>query len=144
MASSVKVTSAVAARSPQARATFSIVAPTSAAPAPEDRSTSPIRRERSRVLYVSLLVSLLSAIAAQVCRGPRAARDPNRGAAKWLCSPLRRKCRAVRLVTFCLPGQPAGSVAHRGETVVLESERQHVHVLAPQEPPKDWKLDDVT
>jgi MHS family proline/betaine transporter-like MFS transporter len=47
-------------------------------------------------------------------------------------------------VTFCLRVQPLGIVPHGRGTVVLETERHHVHVLAPQEPPRDWKLDDVT
>ena len=50
IASSVNVTSAVAPRSPQARTTELIVALTSAAPAPEASSISPMRSPRSRVL----------------------------------------------------------------------------------------------
>ena len=48
-----EVMSAWAERRPQARATFSIWARTSAAPAPEDSSTSPMRRARSRTAYRS-------------------------------------------------------------------------------------------
>ena len=37
-----------------------------------------------------------------------------------------------------------GNLRHGRGTPVPEDERHHVHVLAPQEPSRDWQLDDVT
>jgi MHS family proline/betaine transporter-like MFS transporter len=47
-------------------------------------------------------------------------------------------------VTCGFANRWVGNLRHGRGTAAVENERHHVHVLAPQEPPRDWQLDDVT
>src|SRR3954468_5371259 len=66
----MNVTSTSALRSPGWRARARIVAVTSAAPAPEDRSSSPTLRQKSRVRFTSRTSTV------EGCQAPRRGRPP--------------------------------------------------------------------